>query len=326
MDVASASVLHVHISPANWSETVSDIKEEALVMQEGSINSGLFEKYLKPIGEEFCDAMQDKGFTVECLGNMAAPKILCGKPVRATGLYLEDQVVRLLRDVYIARPNKDVLVKGLEKFVASLDKQPREKEFNCLVDICLRYLDGNESRVFGIAKNILDDMPNKDFSSLPDWGACYYLKSGEGDLIFPCVLLPPSSMYLMPSMESAMNGDRNWGPLLETKIQYSQPPLITKDFLEKLETADPSHIPPIVGSLPSQKHFTIFYERVPKSFLVSRSIVNMGYHKSVQASLYQNNIFIPATAATQTPVRIYKKDKFRRYKKGVLETLERYTD
>jgi hypothetical protein len=343
MAVASSSFIHVHVSPKDWNLHIEDIRlgyEEILATQENVVHSGsldgfsstnraylddlgkLIEKHLKPIGDDFCEIMQKNKFVVERLGNMAIPRILQGEPVRLNGSRLDDSVVRLLRDLYVARPNENLLAKGLEKYVVDLGKQPRTQEVLDLVKLCKQYLHGKEDGAFREIRTALSAMRNQEYSDLPALGACYYLENCT--LNFPCALLPPSVMYLAPSLQSAMDGDKNWGPLPETKAQYQQPPLLTREFLNKLANTNPKHLPPIVGSLPSRGHFDAFRIYIPDNYNVSYSIVNVSpNHKSIQSSLLPENVFIPAPAV-QTANKYVPKNRTKKQQKNTLPTLDKF--
>ena len=254
---------------------------------------------------------------------MAAFKILHGEPIHITEVYLEDRTHRLLLDLYTARPDEERLNAGLRKFVDLLGKVPKSQEIEDLQLECRDYLRGNEAGKFRAVKDMLALMKDEEYSNFEHatWGSCY--NSTGKDLSFPFVLLLPSIMYVTPSIGSAMNGGKDFGPLLETRAQYEQPVLITKEFLEKIKHADPLHLPPIVGSLPSQTYLDkLTVDMQSNSYHVSHSLISSD-RKGVQTSLWPENIFVPAPAAH--PISQHTKRKSKK-QKTILPTLESFTD
>jgi len=331
MAPASMSPVHVHISPEDWSDRIVEFKicyEEVIAKSSNDRRyceglQAIVGRLLEPIGYEFCEFIERKGYHVEKLGNMAAFKILHGEPIHITEIYLEDKTHKLLLDLYTARPDEERLNAGLRKFVDLLGKAPKSQEIEDLQSECRDYLRGNEAGKFRAVKDILASMTDEEYSNFEHatWGSCY--NSMGKDLSFPFVLLLPSIMYVAPCNESAMNGDKGMGPLLETRAQYEQPVLITKEFLEKIKNANPLHLPPIVGSLPSQTYLDkLISDMQSNSYHVSHSIISSD-RKGVQTSLWPENIFVPAPAAH--PISQHTKRKSKK-QKTILPTLESFTD
>jgi hypothetical protein len=332
MAPASASVLHVHISPINWQDRIPEFRlcyEE--VIAKGSNDQrylnglhAIVVHLLEPIGHEFCEFMKEKGYSVKKLGNMAAFKILDGEAVHFSGIYLEDKAHKLLRDIYEAQPNEEDLDVDLRKFLDSLAKTPNPQEIKGLKSVCHRYLQGNEAGAFGAVKNILASMQGKEYSNLETatWGSCYYLE--KSNLGFPFALLLPAIMYVVPCNESAMNGDKGLGVLLETKVQYEQPPLIDpKELLKKAKNMDPFHLPPIVGCLPDKTYFEKLALDIPAdAYRVSHSQIPSD-HK--QNTLWAGNMFLSAPQVIPPAKQSRHKRKSKK-QKSVLPTLESFTD
>ena len=331
MAPASMSPVHVHISPNDWPDRIVEFKicyEEVIAKSSNNLRyceglQAIVTRLLEPIGDEFCEFIEKKGYNVEKLGNMAAFKILHGEPIHITEVYLEDRTHRLLLDLYTARPDEERLNAGLRKFVDLLGKVPKSQEIEDLQAECRDYLRGNEAGKFRAVKDMLALMKDEEYSNFEHatWGSCY--NSTGKDLSFPFVLLLPSIMYVTPSIGSAMNGGKDFGPLLETRAQYEQPVLITKEFLEKIKNANPLHLPPIVGSLPSQTYLDkLTSDMQSNSYQVSHSLISSD-RKGVQTSLWPENIFVPSPAAH--PISQHTKRKSKK-QKSVLPTLESFTD
>ncbi len=331
MAPASMSLMHVHISPNDWPDRIVEFKvcyEEVIAKSSNDLRyckglQAIVTRLLEPIGDEFCEFIEKKGYNVEKLGNMAAFKILHGEPIHITEIYLEDRTHRLLLDMYTARPDEERLNVGLKKFVDLLGKVPKSQEIEDLQAECRDYLRGNEAGKFRAVKDMLALMKDEEYSNFEraTWGSCY--NSMGKDISFPFVLLLPSIMYVTPSIGSAMNGGKDFGPLLETRAQYEQPVLITKEFLEKIKNANPLHLPPIVGSLPSQTYLDkLTSDMQSNSYQVSHSLISSD-RKGVQTSLWPENIFVPAPAAH--PISQHTKRKSKK-QKSVLPTLESFTD
>jgi hypothetical protein len=332
MAIASSSFIHVHVSPKDWPDRIVEFRtcyEE--VISNGSNDKrylnglrAIVGHLLEPIGHEFCEVMEKKGYGSEKLGNMAAFKILDGETVRFNNVYLEDKTHKLLRDFYVAQPNEEDLDAGLRKFLGSLAKVPNPQEIKDLKSVCHRYLQGNEVGAFGAVKNILQSIRAEEYSNFEraTWGSCYYLENSN--LGFPFMLLLPAIMYVAPCNESATNGDKGMGALLETKAQYEQPPLINpEELLKKAKTLDPFHLPPIVGSLPDKACFEKLVLDIPSdTYSVSHSQIPSD-HK--QDTLWTGNMFIPTLPATHPAKQSRHKRKSKK-QKAILQTLDSFLD
>lgn len=313
----ASTVLHIHISPADWPGRIVEFREryeEVLSSSEDdqSYCDGLRAiagRLLEPIGREFCEFMKkDRGYCVEKLGNLAAFEILEGKIVRFNNIYLEDKTHKLLRDIYTAQPDEERLDVGLRNFLSLLAKAPSSQEIRDLKSECYRYLQGNEVGIFGAVKNILTAMRDKEYENFKGatWGTCYYL--ANPNLGFPFMLLLPAIMYVAPDKKSAMEGDKGMGTLLETEKQYEQPALIDlEELLKKAKTVDPFHLPPIVGSLPDKAYFEKLALDIP-SDAYRMSYSQMPSDRK-QSTLWSGNMFIPALPVVPVKQRLHAKRK-----------------
>jgi hypothetical protein len=334
MAPAIESVLRVHISPIDWPDKIVEFRhcyEE--VISKGSNDQrylnglrAIVGHLLEPIGHEFCEVMEKKGYSVEKLGNMAAFNILDGEAVHFSGIYLEDKTHKLLRDLYVAQPNEEDLDAGLRDFLDLLAKAPNSQEIKGLKSVCHRYLQGNEAGAFGVVKNILASMQGKEYSNnfeTATWGSCYYLENSN--LGFPFVLLLPAIMYVAPCKKSAGEGDKGLGVLLETKVQYEQPDLIDpEELLKKAKNMDPFHLPPIVGCLPDKTYFEKLALDIPSdAYHVSHSQIPSDHG---QDTLWSGNMFIPAPQVIPPAKQSRRTKRKSKKQKTILPTLESFTD
>jgi len=337
-----ALAFSVHSAPHSWPNKIEAFRERYNEVLENYGNTsgspldtytgdravtrglhGIVVDHLEPIGREFCEALTAQGLQVDPLGNMAVAKILHGEPVRIIDSDLDDKVHLLLRDLHEAKPLEPLLIKGLERYMSTLAKQPRDHEISSLTGLCNQYLQGREAGVFRAVRDVMSGLRDQEYSNLDEaaCGSCYYVRQegGQGTAWFQFALLLPPFMYVLPRIESAFIGEKGWGLLRQIMLQYKQPPLITPEFLERLKSVDPMHLAPIVGSLPSEAEFQGFKRYLPSAYTTHVSLVNLN---GIQTTL-PGNIFTPI-GTFGSPKAAKPKGRGKKARAPQLQTLENF--
>jgi len=338
---AQASYYSIHICPSSWPEALKDFQAAYEILIEnysGTASSFLNKDYvnnlhaivkrnLEPIGEEFNKDMRAKGFDVEKLGNLTAFRIINGLLVRLNKSQIDDCTYNLLLDLDFAQPSEENLLPGLKIFAEKIGKDSNELER--LHALCLQYLRGEKVGIFSNLAQSIDESSYQKHPELDDatGGSCFHLKNDSKLLGFSYVLQLPNLMYVSPSMVAAFEGDKGMGPLLETRIQYKEPSIITNEFLEQLKSTKSEHLPPIVGSLLSLKELERFKLELPDNYTLTYApIYNNLNKKGIQTSLLQNNIFnVISASPVQNKEKSYRSKRKRKTEKPAT-TLDSFTD